>query len=64
MTTTDNVNDIFALTPVIDGYLMVISASQTDTAKLQRAWRKMGQVGAPILGCIFNRVKSSGNIDG
>ena len=56
---TAGLSDTLSLIPLVDGFLMVISNGRTNQDQLQVALRTLGQVGAPILGIVYNRAGAS-----
>jgi capsular exopolysaccharide synthesis family protein len=50
------VSDAAALTPMIDGAIVVVRAGSTSKEHLREALRVLGGVGAPVLGLILNGV--------
>jgi succinoglycan biosynthesis transport protein ExoP len=50
------VSDAMVLTAAVDGVLVVVQAKRTTTKQLDEAIRRLGQVSAPVLGLVLNRL--------
>lgn len=54
-------SDTLVISTLVDGLLLVVSAEQTHSSQLQSVLRTLQQVGAPIIGYVYNKVKLSKN---
>lgn len=53
---TAGLSDASVISTCVDGVLMIVSAAQTHRGQLRIALRTLEQVGAPLLGFIFNKI--------
>ncbi|KXI27594.1 hypothetical protein AX660_00880 [Paraglaciecola hydrolytica] len=53
----DTVSDTFVLSRLVDGIILVCDVENTDNDSLIEAIQRLREMGAPLLGVVFNKVK-------
>lgn len=53
------VSDAIALTPMVDGMVLVVRAGKTGKERIREALRVLGGVGAPVMGLVLNSIDDS-----